>query len=64
MTTDLNEPQSPELIPSVLHAAARNMMEQAAELNSAWQDSSAGKPWEIIALELIACANRIQRRLP
>ena len=62
-TSDLNEPAAPEAIPTVLRFAADKMLEQAAELESAWQDKNAGKPWGMIALELQRAADRIESKL-
>lgn len=62
-TTDLNEPDAPSEIPDVLLRAAQKMREQAMELNAAWQDRQAGKPWLIISDELERCASRINARI-
>lgn len=62
-TTDLNDPTAPDGVPDVLRAAANKMREQSAELNSAWQEGGAGRPWDMIADELERAATRITKRL-
>lgn len=62
-TTDLNEPSAPDGIPDVLRRAAEKMCEQAAELQAAWGDRRAGRPWMLIAKELDKTAFRIERLL-
>lgn len=62
-TTDLADPDAPEHIPQVLRQAANQMREQAAELQSAWQDRHAGNPWLKVAKELDLAATRIEKAL-
>jgi len=54
---------SPEKVLSVLRKSADEFNESAAELTESWQDSGAGRPWEIVARELEICANRIEKKL-
>lgn len=62
-STDLNDPAAPDGVARILRNAADLMREQASELDSAWQDKGAGKPWDMIAKELEACATKIERKL-
>lgn len=62
-TTDLNEPSDPDDIPDVMRRAAEKMREQAAELQAAWGDRYAGRPWKLIAKELDRAALRIEKLL-
>lgn len=52
---------SPDKVSTVLRNAAEAYNDSASELASAWQDSSAGKPWEKIARILEQAADRIDR---
>lgn len=61
--TDLDQPDGPDAIRHVLRNAADKMREQAAELDSAWQDKGAGNPWRVVADALEAAATRIERKL-
>lgn len=62
---DLNlDVEAPDQVPGVLRSAAEAYYESAAELESAWQDKSAGKPWIRIARILELTANRIEGVLP
>jgi hypothetical protein len=58
---------TPEKVPAVLRDAAEKYREAATELQSAWQDSQAGKVWEDFAtiLERAAesCGKAIQKRI-
>ena len=54
---------SPEEVADVLDEAAQAYREGAAELEAAWQDKGAGRPWDIIARELEGCAERIRKKL-
>lgn len=60
--TDLDV-RSPEEVPVVLSRAANMFAESASELEGAWQDKGAGKPWLIIARILDAAADKIEREL-
>lgn len=59
---DLNV-ADPEQVAGILRNAAQAAYEAAGELESAWQDKSAGRPWKIVARELERCAFRIEERL-
>lgn len=61
--TDLDQPDGPDAIPHVLRNAADRMRDQAADLDSAWQDKNVGDPWRKIAAELELAATRIERRI-
>lgn len=61
--TDLEEVGDPAEVPDVLEYAAQRYYESASELDAAWQDPDAGKPWEMIAGELEASAERIRKKL-
>lgn len=52
---------SPEKVADVLREAADQYRESAAELESAWQEKAAGRPWTQIATLLEGCAERIDR---
>lgn len=54
---------SPEQIAPVLESAAEEFSADAIELESAHQDTTAGKPWTIVADELNKAAERIGKRL-
>ena len=54
---------SPEKVIFVLLAAVDAFNDTAAELESAWQDKSAGKPWTVIAKELETAAARVRAAL-
>jgi hypothetical protein len=54
---------SPEKVAEVLRDAASAYYESAGELESAWQDPGAGKPWEVIAKILDSAADRIEEKL-
>jgi hypothetical protein len=60
--TDLDV-ASPEKVLDVLTNAAWKFYDSADELNIAHQDASAGRPWTIIADELIKASDRILSRL-
>jgi hypothetical protein len=55
---------SPEKVLVVLRDAAQSFYESAGELESAWQDKNAGKPWILIAKELERASDNIERKLP
>lgn len=61
MTTDLNDAESPQAVPAILRAAADKYSEAFIELQSAWQDRSAGAEWATISRELEKLADRIER---
>ena len=50
-------------MPNVLRAAAEAYYESASELESAWQDRGAGRPWEIIARILEKAADKIEEEI-
>lgn len=52
---------SPEKVARILRDAAESYYESASELESAWQDSGAGRPWEKIAKILEAAADRVDK---
>ena len=52
---------SPEAVADVLREAAEQYRESAAELESAWQEKAAGRPWTQIAGLLDGCADRIEK---
>lgn len=60
---ELGECYLPEDVPGVLHAHAQRMREDRSELQHAWQDRTAGAPWEIVARELDKAAAAIERRI-
>lgn len=45
----------------MIREIAQTYREDAAELQSAWQDPKAGKIWEIFGRELEAIADKIER---
>jgi len=64
MSEDLNlDVDAPDKVSDVLRNAAESFHESAMELTGAWQDEGAGKPWGIIARELEATAERIDKKL-
>lgn len=60
--TDLATADTPVSVARILRHAAQLYYESASELDSAWQDSNAGKPWTRIARELEGLADKIERR--
>jgi len=54
---------APDKVAPVLMTAADRFYEDAGELEGVWQEKSAGRPWEIIAKELEAAADRITVKL-
>jgi hypothetical protein len=52
---------APEHVSAVLNRAAQAYYESAGELESAWQDPSAGKVWTKIALILEKAAAQIDK---
>lgn len=54
---------SPGFVSPVLREAARVFYESAGELESTWQDRSAGRPWAEIAAILDHAADKIDARL-
>lgn len=54
---------SPDKVPAALRAAAQAYYESAGELESAWQDKAAGRPWDQIAGLLEAMAEQIEREV-
>ncbi len=61
-TLDLDV-SSPDKVPTVLMAAADRFSSDADNLSSSWQDKQAGKPWQIISLELAHAAYKIESKL-
>lgn len=49
----------PDKVAKILREAAEQYYESASELESAWQDKAAGKPWTLIAQILERAANQI-----
>jgi hypothetical protein len=49
---------SPEQVANVLRHAAQEFRESASELESAWQDRGAGRPWDKIAKILDRAADK------
>lgn len=62
MNLDLDV-DSPEKVIPVLRRAIEAFYDSAVELESAWQDRSAGKPWIVIAKELEKAANNIEKKI-
>jgi hypothetical protein len=62
--TDFGDADHPDKIPGILRRAAEQAYDAAGELESAWQDKAAGKPWLMVARELERCADRIEGKLP
>jgi len=54
---------SPEKVASILLSAAQDYYESAGELDAAWQDPGAGRPWIKIAKILERAAAQIERAL-
>jgi hypothetical protein len=54
---------SPEKVAVVLRRAVDAFHQSATELSGAWQDRSAGKPWETIAVILESAASQIERKI-
>jgi hypothetical protein len=54
---------APDEVPHVLRKAAEIFYESASELESAWQDKGAGKPWSKIARKLERTADEIEAML-
>lgn len=54
---------SPGEVAGVLRRAADKFHESAGELESAWQDKSAGRPWSVIARALERAADQIDKAL-
>lgn len=52
---------APDEVATVLLNAVESYYESAVELRSAWQDESAGRPWEKIAKILEVAAYKIQK---
>jgi len=52
---------APQKVPAILRRAAQRYAEDASELDSSWQDRSAGKPWRAIARVLERAADTIER---
>jgi hypothetical protein len=59
---DLNV-DSPDKVSRVLRNAAQEYYESASELEGAWQDPEAGKPWEQIARILESAARAIDKKI-
>lgn len=54
---------SPDKVSSVLRDAADAYYESAGEVEAAWGDKSAGKPWDMIAKKLESAADQIDKGL-
>lgn len=54
---------APDQVAPVLRRAADKFSESAAELEAAWQDKNAGKPWHKIARILEQTADKIDKAL-
>lgn len=54
---------APDQVPRVLRDAAEAYEESASELDSAWQDREAGRPWSKIARILERAADQIEKVL-
>ena len=54
---------APDKVADVLRAAAEAYEESATELQSAWQDREAGRPWSRIARILERAADQIEKVL-
>ena len=54
---------APDEVPKVLRAAAESYYESASELEAAWQDPGAGRPWTVIAKILERCADQIEEKI-
>lgn len=64
MAKNLNlDVDSPDKIPGILDNAVNAFHESAAELNSGWQDKTAGAPWKMISGELAKAEQSIRRKL-
>lgn len=61
--TDLAAAASPEKVIEILRNNIEQFYMAAGELDCAWQDNAAGKPWQVIAIELEKAIERIQRKL-
>lgn len=59
--TDLAIPATPEDVATVLRAAAAQYREAQSELQAAWQDKNAGRPWGRIATVLEVAAGRVEK---
>lgn len=53
----------PDEVPKVLRAAAEQYQESASELDGAWQDKGAGRPWRTIAKILEWAASKIEAKV-
>lgn len=51
----------PDMVAAILRAAADAYNESAAELETAWQDRQAGKPWAKIARILERAAAQVEK---
>ena len=60
--TDLDV-DSPEKVIQVLRTTSQMYFDSASELQSAWQDKSAGKDWVMIGRILDTAADQIEKRL-
>ena len=58
--TDLDV-DAPEKVSKVLRDAAQMYYESASELQSAWQDKSAGKIWNHLAIILEQAADKVDK---
>lgn len=54
---------SPNEVPDVLRDVAEEYYQTASELESAWQDRNASRPWIIIARTLEQAADKIETQL-
>ena len=55
--------EAPDQVAAVLRNAAQAYYESASELEAAWQDRGAGRPWEIIAKILERAAAQIEGKI-
>jgi hypothetical protein len=51
----------PDKVARILRNAAATYYEAASELESAWQDPGAGRPWEKIAKILESAADKVDK---
>ncbi len=54
---------APDNVSQVLRDAAEAYYESASELESAWQDKGAGRPWTVIAKILERAADQIDKKI-
>ncbi len=54
---------APDQVSKILRDAADSYLSDASDLDAAWQDKSAGRPWRLIAKVLEQAADRIDEKL-